>query len=92
MLVTLCSQSVKCISIRAVSYDRSNTLNAWWKKGKNKQTNKQTKFSCIILEEARWFSGGISYVLNEHHGLVLKCQIKWKRMMDDTSLSHAGPL
>ena len=59
---------------------------------RKKQTNKQTKFSCIILEEARWFSRAISYVLNEHHGLVLKCHIQWKRMMDDTSLSHAGPL
>ena len=43
MLVTLCSQRVKCISIRAVSYDRSNVLNAWWKR-KN-QTNRQTTFT-----------------------------------------------
>ena len=41
MLVTLCSQRVKCISIRAVSYDRFNILNALWKKGKNKQTDKK---------------------------------------------------
>ena len=41
MLVTLRGQQVKCISIRAVSYDRSNILNAWWKRGKNKQTDKQ---------------------------------------------------
>ena len=84
MLVTLHSQKVKCISIRAVFYDRSNILNAWWKKGK--QTNRQKiKFSWIILEEARCFSRAISYVLNEHHGLVLKCQIIM-RMMKDTSL------
>ena len=44
---------------------------------KNKQTNKQTqkKISWIFLEEARRFSTAISYVLNEHHGLVQKCQI-----------------
>ena len=43
----------------------------------NKQTNKQTqkKFSWIFLEEARRFSTAISYILNEHHGLVQKCQI-----------------
>ena len=38
------SQSrVKCISIRAMTYDRSNICNAWWKKGKkqNKETEKQ---------------------------------------------------
>ena len=36
--------------------------------GRKEKTNKQkTKFSSIILEE--------SYVLNKHHGLVLKCQI-----------------
>ena len=52
----------------------------------NKQTDRQTKFSWIFLEEARRFSTVISYVLNEHHGLVLKCKISWKRMMDDTSL------
>ena len=43
--------------------DRFNILNAWWKKRK-KQTNRQTKFSWIILEEARWFSTAISDVLN----------------------------
>ena len=42
------------------------------RKEKNKQTDKQ--FSWIILEEARWFSTAISYVLNKHHGLVRKCQ------------------
>ena len=42
---------------------------------KEKQRNRQIKFSCIILEEARWFSRAISYVLNEHHGLILKCEI-----------------
>ena len=43
---------------------------------KEKQTNRQKiKFSWIILEEARCFSRPISYVVNEHHGLVLKCQI-----------------
>ena len=52
----------------------------------NKQTDRQTKFSWIFLEEARRFSTAISCVLNEHHGLVLKCKISWKRMMDDTSL------
>ena len=52
----------------------------------NKQTDRQTKFSWIFLEEARRFSTVISYVLNEHHGLVLKCKISWKRMIDDTSL------
>ena len=41
----------------------------------NKQTDRQTKFSWIFLEEARRFSTVISYVLNEHHGLVLKCKI-----------------
>ena len=40
-----------------------------------KQTDRQTKFSWIFLEEARRFSTAISYVLNEHHGLVQKCQI-----------------
>ena len=44
----------------------------------NKQTNRQTKFSWIFLEEARWFSRAISYVPNEHHGLVLKCEIIMK--------------
>ena len=40
MLVTLRGQRVKCSSIRAVSYDRSNILNSWWERGKtNKQTN-----------------------------------------------------
>ena len=43
--------------------------------GRKEKTNKQIKFSWIILEEARCFSRAISYVLNEHHGLVLKCQI-----------------
>ena len=41
----------------------------------NKHTNRQPKFSWICLGEARFFSTAISYVLNEHHGLVLKCQI-----------------
>ena len=77
MLVILHSQRVKCISIRAMSYDRSNICNAWWKKGKkqNKQTEKQNLAGYYFLEEARCFSRPISYVLNEHHGLVLKCQI-----------------
>ena len=43
------------------------------RKEKNKQTNRETTFRWIILEEARCFSRAISYVLNEHHGLVLKC-------------------
>ena len=44
--------------------------------GRKEETNKQTKkFSRIILEEARSFSRAISYVLNEHHDLVLRCQI-----------------
>ena len=44
--------------------------------GRTEKTNKQTKkISWIILEETRSFSRAISYVLNEHHGLVLKCQI-----------------
>ena len=51
-----------------------------------KQTDRQTKFSWIFLEEARRFSTATSCVLNEHHGLVLKCKISWKRMIDDTSL------
>ena len=38
-----------------------------------KQTNRQTKFSrMLFLEEARCFSRPISYVVNEHHGLVPK--------------------
>ena len=45
------------------------------RKETNKQTNRETTFRWIILEEARCFSRAISYVLNEHHGLVLKCQI-----------------
>ena len=40
-----------------------------------KQTDRQTKFSWIFLEEARRFSTATSYVLNEHHDLVLKCKI-----------------
>ena len=82
-------QQVECIGIRAESFDRSNILNAWRKRGKkqtNKQTDRQTKFSWIFLEEARRFSTATSCVLNEHHGLVLKCKISWKRMIDDTSL------
>ena len=45
---------------------------------KNKQTDKQTdkqNLAGYFLEEATWFSTAISYVLNEHHGMVLKCQI-----------------
>ena len=55
--------------------------------GREEKTNKQTKFSWIILEEVtcRWFSRAISYVLDEHHGLVLKYQTQWKIMMDVTS-------
>ena len=78
MLVTLRDQQAKCISIRAVSYDRSNILNAWMMEERKNQTNRQTKFSWIFLEEARWFSRAISYVPNEHHGLVLKCEIIMK--------------
>ena len=40
-----------------------------------KEKNKETTFRWIVLEEASCFSRAISYVLNEHHGLVLKCQI-----------------
>ena len=75
MVATLRDQQVKCISIRAVFYDRSNILNAWMMEERKNQTNRQTKFSWIILEEARWFSRAKSYVPNEHHGLVLKCEI-----------------
>ena len=77
MLVTLRGQQVKCIGIRAVFYDRSNILNAWMMEGSKNKTNRQTKFTnrWIFLEEARWFSRAISYVPNEHHGLVLKCEI-----------------
>ena len=64
MVATLRDQQVKCISIRAVFYDRSNILNAWMMEERKNQTNRQTKFSWIILEEARWFSTAISYVLN----------------------------
>ena len=53
MLVTLRDQRVKCISIRAVFYDRSNILNAWMMEERTNQTNRQTKFSWIFLEEAR---------------------------------------
>ena len=45
------------------------------RKEKNKQTEKQNLAGYYFLEEARCFSRPISYVLNEHHGLVLKCQI-----------------
>ena len=45
------------------------------KEKKNKQTEKQNLAGYYFLEEARCFSRPISYVLNEHHGLVLKCQI-----------------
>ena len=47
------------------------------RKGKkqNKQTEKQNLAGYYFLEEARCFSRPISYVVNEHHGLVLKCQI-----------------
>ena len=68
MLVTLRDQQVKCISIRAVFYHRSNILNAWMMEERKKQTNRQTKFSWIFLEEARWFFRAISFVPNEHHG------------------------
>ena len=41
----------------------------------NRQTNWQTKFSWIFLEEAKWFSTAISYVPNEDHGLVHRSQM-----------------
>ena len=59
MLVALRDQWVKCISIRAVFYDRSNILNAWMMEERKNKTNRQTKFSWIFLEEARWFSNNI---------------------------------
>ena len=84
MLVILRIQRVKYISIRAMSYDRSNICNAWWKKGKkqNKQTEKQNRRGQILLQTnilcfkwTPWFGAEMSNIMkeNDERYLSLTC-------------------
>ena len=86
MLVILCSQRVKCIGIRAVSYDRFPMLDGRRKKQTNKQRNKiwldifirsqmLLKSNILCSKWTPWFGTEMSNIMkeNDERYLSLTC-------------------
>ena len=96
MLVILCSQRVKCIGIRAVSYDRFPMLDGRRKKQTNKQRNKiwldifirsqmLLKSNILCSKWTPWFGTEMSNIMkeNDERYLSLTCWTSLEATLSD---------